>query len=97
MLPGIFLEKRKKSKERFSQDCLSPNPKIVTKIYQTVKQKCLTCERGFRTSFNFYDTNDDFSMQDFRLRRKVSSGMLRRVALVRTDVSGEPGAAYAGC
>jgi hypothetical protein len=44
-------------------------------------------------------TNNEVSMQDLRfsrrwLWRKVSSGMLRRVALVRTDVSEELGASF---
>jgi hypothetical protein len=32
----------------------------------------------------------------FHCRRMVSSGLLRRVALVRTDVSEEPGALHQG-
>jgi hypothetical protein len=41
--------------------------------------------------------NEDVMAQgseEYKIRRIVSSGLLRRVALVRTDVSEEPGASF---
>jgi hypothetical protein len=68
---------------------------VVLRQHMHPPSRIMRCHLPAKVQFEYrYSSFDGYSGELFRFWRMVSSGLLRRVALVRTDVSEEPGASF---